>query len=212
HKPAPRKAAMVVGRLESVNDEKLRLFHDNLGAHVMARQVADVGEHAGGLRPKPQLGPPVGRNQDADEPGLVELGCAVPAHLDVCVLQEQQGDKGVQVLIVVADDERDGLSLLQRHRLRAECPFAGVAIASWKIRLSCAVGTRCPKALRARLITGKTAATVLNSRAEPYSTGAHETKAKRRRNSASYFVLASGSSARWSHLFTRSTQALLPPS
>ncbi len=80
---------MVVGRLESVNDEKLRLFHDNLGAHVMARQVADVGEHAGGLRRKPQLGPPVGRKQDADEPGLVELGRAVPAHLDVCVLQEQ---------------------------------------------------------------------------------------------------------------------------
>ena len=91
----------------------------------MARQVADVGEHAGGLRRKAQLGPPAGRDQDADEPGLVELRRAVPAHLDVRVLQEQQWDKGVQVLVIVADDEHDRLSLQQSQRLRGECPFAG---------------------------------------------------------------------------------------
>src|SRR5437667_8568501 len=93
HKPAPRKAAMVVGRLESVNDEKLRLFHDNLGAHVMARQVADVGEHAGDLRRKPQLGLPLGGNKTRTKPVPVNSGAVIPPNWTVGFCKRNKGKK-----------------------------------------------------------------------------------------------------------------------
>src|SRR2546422_3114788 len=67
----------------------------------------------------------MGRNQDTDKPGLIEFWRAGPAYLDVGALQEQQGDEGVQILIVVTDDQRGRLSLRQGQRLRGECPFAG---------------------------------------------------------------------------------------
>ena len=116
---------MVVVWPDSVNDERPYLFHDNLGSHVMARQVADVVKRAGGLWGEPQLDPPMGRNQDADKPCLVELGRAVPAYLDVGAVQEQQRDEGVQVFIVVADDQSGRFALLHSQGFRGERPLAG---------------------------------------------------------------------------------------
>ena len=91
----------------------------------MARQVADVVERAGGLGGEPQLDSPMGRNQDTDEPGLIEFGRAVPTYLHVGALQEQQGDEGMQVLIVVTDDQRDWFALLHGQGFRGERPLAG---------------------------------------------------------------------------------------
>src|SRR5207245_945187 len=121
----PWAGCMVVGWTGSVNGEMAGLFHDNLGPHAMARQVTDVVERAGGLRGEPELDPRMGRKQEPYERGLSEFGCAVSAYLDVGALQEQQGDEGVHILIVVTDDQRGRLSLRQGQRLRGECPFAG---------------------------------------------------------------------------------------
>src|SRR2546426_12406963 len=113
---------MVVGWTGSVNGEMASLFHDNLGPHAMARQVAEVVERAGGLWGEPQLDSPMGRNQEGDKPGPIEFGRAVSPYLGVGALQGQKGDKGVQVLLLVTEDQRCRLDLPQGQRLRGGCP------------------------------------------------------------------------------------------